>query len=306
MKIAITGGAGFIGSNIADAYISAGHEVVIIDNLTTGRRENINPEARFIEMDIRDGRIKELFEKEKFDILNHHAAQMDVRVSVERPTYDADVNILGTLNLLQSACENNIKKVIFASSAGVVYGEQDYFPADEEHPKRPCSPYGVAKLSVEYYLGYYKQVFGIPFAALRYTNVYGPRQNPYGEAGVVGIFTKKMLSGGQPYINGDGKTTRDYVFVHDVVQANILALNDDFKGIYNISTGVEKDVNYIFHTLKKLTGSNCNQIHSEPKLGEQRRSVCSFRKINEKYGWSPKVNLEEGLRLTVDWFKANG
>lgn len=303
MKIAVTGGAGFIGSNIVDAYISAGNEVVVIDNLYTGRIENINPKAKFIKIDIRDEKIKEIFKAEKFDILNHHAAQMDVRVSVERPAFDAEINILGTLNLIQSAYENNVKKVIFASSAGVVYGEQIYFPADEEHPKNPCSPYGVAKLSVEYYLNYYYQVFGIPFVALRYTNIYGPRQNPFGEAGVVAIFTKKMLSREQPYINGDGSNTRDYVFVNDVVKANLIALQDNCEGIFNISTGIEKDVNYIFQTLKKLTGSDCKEIHIEAKLGEQKRSVCSYNKINEKFGWSPTVSIEEGLKLTVEWFK---
>jgi UDP-glucose 4-epimerase len=227
MKILVTGGAGFIGSHVVDAYLELGHEVVVVDNLSSGSIENLNPKAKFYKMDIRDSDIEDLFKNEKPDIVNHHAAQMDVRKSVEDPIYDADVNIIGSLNLLQNCIRYGVKKFIFASTGGAIYGEQDYFPADEEHPTRPLSPYGVAKLTVEKYLYFYKEVHGLNYVVLRYANIYGPRQNPHGEAGVVAIFTSKMLKGEQPVINGDGFQTRDYTFVGDVVRANVLALNYD-------------------------------------------------------------------------------
>ncbi|TAL70779.1 MAG: NAD-dependent epimerase/dehydratase family protein [Bacteroidetes bacterium] len=305
MKILVTGGAGFIASHIVDAYISGGHDVFIIDNFSTGRRENVNLKATLIEMDINDEKVDELFKKEKFDILNHHAAQMNVRFSVDNPCFDANTNILGSLNLYESAKNYAVKKIIFASSGGAIYGEQDCFPADEKHPTNPCSPYGIAKLAIEKYLFYYKEVYGIDHVAFRYANVYGPRQNPHGEAGVVAIFINKMLLGNQPVINGDGLNTRDYIFVSDVVKANLLALNDNVSGIYNVATGIEHDVNYIFKKLKELTKSDCNEIHAEPKAGEQRRSVCSYNKINKHHGWEPTVSLDDGLRDTVDYFKKN-
>ncbi|MBI5325183.1 MAG: NAD-dependent epimerase/dehydratase family protein [Ignavibacteriae bacterium] len=233
MKILVTGGAGFIASHITDAYINAGHDVFIIDNFSSGRKENVNHKATLIEMDINDEKVDELFKIEKFDIINHHAAQMDVRFSVDNPRFDATTNILGSLNLYESAKKYGVKKVIFASTGGAVYGEQDYFPADENHPTSPCSPYGIAKLANEKYLFYYKQIFGMEHVIFRYVNVYGPRQNPHGEAGVVAIFINKMLSGNQPVINGDGLNTRDYVFVEDVVKANLLALKSNVSGIYN-------------------------------------------------------------------------
>jgi UDP-glucose 4-epimerase len=304
MKIIITGGAGFIASHIADAYINAGHEVTIIDNLSTGRRENINPRAEFIEADINDLGIEEIFLDKRFDVLNHHAAQMDIRVSVADPAYDAENNIIGGLRLFEAARKSGVKKVIFASSGGAVYGEQDYYPADEEHPTNPCSPYGISKLTTEKYLYYYQQIHNIDYAALRYTNVYGPRQNPFGEAGVVAIFANKMLSEEQPMVNGDGKNSRDYVFVEDVVRANKMALGENFSGIYNIATGVEHDVNYIFRTLRELTGSDCKEIHAEAKPGEQRRSVCSYDKIGRMHGWKPETEFAAGLEKTVEYFKS--
>ncbi|OGU16103.1 MAG: UDP-glucose 4-epimerase [Ignavibacteria bacterium GWB2_35_12] len=305
MKILVTGGAGFIASHIVDAYINAGLDVFIIDNFSTGRRENVNPKATLIEMDINDEKVDELFKKEKFDIINHHAAQMDVRFSVDNPGFDAATNILGSLNLYESAKNHGVKKIIFASTGGAVYGEQDYFPADENHPTRPCSPYGIAKLANEKYLFYYKEVYGIDHVALRYVNVYGPKQNPHGEAGVVAIFINKMISGSQPIINGDGLNTRDYVYVADVVKANLLALNENVSGIYNVATGIEHDVNFIFRTLKELTKSDCKEIHGEAKAGEQRRSVCTSGKIYKEHGWKPDVLFNEGLSKTVDYFKKN-
>lgn len=304
MKIAVTGGAGFIASHIADAYLSLGHDVVIIDNLSTGKRENIPANARFIEMDVNDPGIPALFMEEKFDIVNHHAAQMDVRVSVQDPTYDARINILGGINIYESALRSGVKKIIFASSGGTVYGEQEYFPADERHPTKPISPYGIAKLSNEQYLYYYAHVHGLPSVAFRYANIYGPRQNPHGEAGVIAIFAQKLLRGEQPVINGDGLQTRDYVYVGDVVAANILALQPQMIGAYNIGTGIETDVNTLFGHLRDLTQSNCEEQHAPAKQGEQLRSVLSHERIFASFGWTPKMDLVEGLSKTVDSFRS--
>lgn len=304
MKIAITGGAGFIASHIADAYVSLGHEVFIIDNLSTGKLENIPSQATFIEMDVNDPALPELFMEEKFDIVNHHAAQMDVRVSVQDPSFDARINILGGLNVYESAFKSGVKKIIFASSGGTVYGDQEYFPADEHHPTKPISPYGIAKLSNEQYLYYYAHVHGLPFVAFRYANVYGPRQNPHGEAGVIAIFTQKLLRGEQPIINGDGLQTRDYVYVGDVVQANVLALQPQMIGAYNIGTAIETDVNTLFRHLRDLTGSQCEEQHAPAKQGEQLRSVLSHERIHAAFGWTPRMNLIEGLSKTVDSFKS--
>ena len=304
MRVLVTGGAGFIGSQIADAYVEAGHHVEIIDNLVTGREQNINPKAVFHRADIRDAEaVAKIFAATKFDVVNHHAAQMDVRRSVADPVYDASVNVLGVLTLLEAAMKNGVRRFIFASSGGAIYGEQDYFPADEKHPTRPISPYGVAKLTTEQYLYYYYAVYGIESVSLRYANVYGPRQNPEGEAGVVAIFTTKMLNGEQPVVNGDGKQTRDYVFVGDVVRANVLALGLQGFRILNIGTGVESDVNMLFREIRRLTGSPCEEKHGEAKKGEQLRSVLSAGAIQALAGWKPAVALSEGLERTVSYFK---
>ena len=305
MKIAVTGGAGFIASHITDAYIDAGHEVVIIDNLSTGKRENINPKAKFVEADLNDDLIKTLFAEEKFDIVNHHAAQMSIRISVDDPRFDANNNILGALNLFEAAKASGVKKIIFASSGGAIYGEQDYFPADEKHPTNPCSPYGIAKLTTEKYLFYYKEVFGIDYVALRYANIYGPRQNSMGEAGVVAIFADKMFAGEKAVINGDGTNSRDYVFVADVVKANLLALADNVSGHFNVGTSIEHDVNFIFKTLKELTAADTKEVHAEGKKGEQKRSVLSYEKFKTAHAWQPTVNFADGLKTTVDYFRQN-
>ena len=304
MKICVTGGAGFIGSNIVDAYVEAGHEVVILDNFSSGKWENVNPGAKVYELDINDENVEKIFFEEKFEVLNHHAAQMDVRVSVRDPKFDASTNILGGLNLYEAAKNSGVKKIIFASTGGAIYGEQDYFPADEDHPQRPYSPYGISKLANEKYLFYYRQVYGLNYVALRYTNVYGPRQNPHGEAGVIAIFASKMLEGGQPRINGDGEQTRDYVYVGDVVRANLLALGENADGIYNVATGIESSVNDLFRILKDETGSGCDEIHAPAQAGEQMRSVCSYGKIQRELGWKPAVGLKEGLQKTVRFFDA--
>jgi UDP-glucose 4-epimerase len=303
LKILVTGGAGFIASHIADAYINAGHQVVVIDNLSMGKKENINPKAKLYQLDIRDKSVNDIFITERFDVVSHHAAQMDVRKSVDDPMFDASVNVIGVLNILENCKKFDVKKIIFSSTGGAIYGEQDYFPADETHPFRPLSPYGITKLATEKYLFYYEQVFGLPYVVLRYANVYGPRQNPHGEAGVIAIFAQKMLEGSQPLINGNGKQTRDYVFVGDVVRANLLALSYDKSDIFNIGTGIETDVNELFHHLKRLTNFKCEETHAPAKKGEQMRSVLDTKKIKTVLGWTPQIALGEGLKLTVDFFK---
>ena len=304
MKILVTGGAGFIASQIVDAYIALGHSVSVIDNLSTGRRENLNPKAVFHELDIRDApEVRRLFNEGGFDVMNHHAAQMDVRRSVADPVFDASVNLLGALTLLESAVASGVRRVIFASSGGAIYGEQDFFPADESHPTRPISPYGVAKLATEQYLHYYRVVHGLGSVCLRYANVYGPRQNPEGEAGVVAIFASKMLKKEQPVINGDGKQTRDYVNVADVVRANVLALGYSGQAVFNVGTGVETDVNRLFKAIKSATGAPCTERHGEAKQGEQLRSVLDFARIRKELGWTPTISLDEGISATVEFFR---
>jgi len=304
MKILVTGGAGFIGSHIVDAYVDKGHQVVVVDNLTTGRDTNIHPQATFHEADIRDADLmKKIFQAEKPDVLCHQAAQIDVRRSVSDPAYDASVNILGFLTLAECCLQSGVSNVIFASSGGAIYGEQDVYPADESHPTRPISPYGVAKLVTEQYLFYYHAVHGLKSVSLRYANVYGPRQNPEGEAGVVAIFASRMLKGEQPLINGDGRQTRDYVYVGDVVRANVLALDRDECNIYNIGTGIETEVSTLFHLIRSLSGSRCEEKHGEAKKGEQLRSVLSYGKIERQLGWRPEVSIEEGLGKTVEHFR---
>lgn len=303
MKILVTGGAGFIGSHIVDAYIELGHDVTIVDNLSTGTVENVNPRANFYQLDINDPEIEKIFEKEKFDVVNHHAAQIDVRISVSDPLFDAKTNILGSLRLYQYSVKTKVKKIIFASSGGTVYGEQKYFPADEEHSLNPCSPYGISKLTNELYLSFFKAIYGLDFVALRYSNVYGPRQNPKGEAGVVAIFTVKMLQNEQPIIYGDGTATRDYIYISDVVRANVISLESFVSGAFNISTGIETDVNTIFRKIKNLTDSKVDEFHGPAKPGEIQRSCLSYQKFEKLTGWKPLVSLDEGLRLTKEFFQ---
>ena len=304
MRILVTGGAGFIGSHVVDSYVQLGHQVSILDNLSTGRERNINPKAEFHEGDVRDAQfVRDLFDRGRFEVVNHHAAQIDVRRSVADPAFDATVNIVGVLNLLESAIRTRVGKFIFSSTGGAIYGEQDYFPADELHPTRPISPYGIAKLSTEQYLYYYRVVQGLETVILRYGNIYGPRQNPEGEAGVIAVFVSKMLAGGQPIINGDGKQTRDYVYVEDVARASVDALNFRGSNTFNIGTGIETDVNTLFRILKTETGVSCEERHGEAKRGEQQRSLLTSAKIRKETGWTPRVSLEEGLKRTVEFFR---
>ncbi len=303
MKILITGGAGFIGSHVSDLLIENNYEICVIDNLSTGKLENINPKAKFHKCDVRDGKLFNIIEEEKPQVIIHNAAQLSVRNSVDDPENDASINIIGGLNLLEACKRLKIKKIIFASSGGVVYGEQQHFPADESHPSRPICPYGVAKLSFEKYLFYYNYTFGIKYVALRYANIYGPRQDPFGEAGVVAIFSKKLLSSGQPIINGDGYQTRDYVFVKDVAMANLLAIQSDIVGEINIGTGIETNVNDIFDILKKAAGKkDLKEVHGPARTGEQERSVLSCKKARAILGWEPEVKIKEGMNETFEWF----
>lgn len=305
MRILVTGGAGFIGSHVVDAYIGAGHELVVVDDLSTGKRENLHPQARFVQANIQDSQVRKLIVEEKIEAINHHAAQMDVRRSVADPLLDAQVNILGLLNVLEGAREAGVQKIIFASSGGTVYGEQQVFPADESHPTQPISPYGVSKLTGEHYLNFYRAEYGIPYIALRYANVYGPRQNPHGEAGVVAIFTSRLLAGEQPVINGDGKQSRDYVFVGDVARANLAALQVDHTGSINIGVAIETDVNALFAQLCRLTQSTASEEHGPAKSGEQRRSVLAWRHAEQVLGWRPEIAVADGLRQTVEFFRTH-
>ncbi|MBR9976638.1 MAG: NAD-dependent epimerase/dehydratase family protein [Bacteroidetes bacterium] len=303
MNILVTGGAGFIGSSIADAYVRLGHDVVIVDNLSTGVLDNVPKGAPFYQMDIRDEGFVDVLYEHDIDIINHHAAQIDVRRSVEDPRYDLSVNVLGSLNVIEAGLRKNVRRIVFASSGGAGYGEQEYFPADEKHPIAPCSPYGITKVTVERYLHYYHVVQGLPYTVLRYTNVYGPRQNPHGEAGVVAIFADKLLGGAQPIINGDGLQTRDYVYIDDVVRANELVLDMEGSDVFNVSTNTETDVNVIFRILNEALGSPAEEKHGEAKAGEQQRSVCAYEKIQDRFGWKPAMSIEEGLRRTLTWFQ---
>ena len=305
MKILVTGGAGFIASQIADAYLREGHEVYVLDNLSTGFLKNVNPNAHFIKSDISSPSLVELFEKVKFDVVNHHAAQIDVRKSVNDPIFDANTNILGTINLLQACIKTGVKKFMFASTGGAVYGEQEYFPADEKHPTNPVSPYGITKLSIEKYLYFYKNEYGLKHTILRYANVYGPRQNPFGEAGVVAIFTNKLLRNENPIINGEGKQTRDYVFVEDVVKANVTTLKDEDSEIFNVGTGIETSVNELFTSINLIAGGKAEEKHGPAPKGEQARSVITSEKLFSKFNWKPSIKIDEGLKKTFEFFKSN-
>ena len=307
MRILVTGGAGFIGSHITDALLGDGHDLVVIDNLITGSRENLDPRARFYEADIRDQEaIATILEREQPEAIIHQAAQLDVRRSVADPAYDADVNLVGALRLVQQGLQFGLKKVVFASSGGALYGETDVIPTPEEHPTAPISPYGVAKLSFEHYLHYYHVVHGLAYVALRYANVYGPRQNAHGEAGVIAIFCERLLRGETPTIYGDGESTRDYVYVGDVVEANRLALASADTNAYNVGTGIENTVNQVFAQINALTDAGVQAQHGAAKLGEQRRSCLDYRRIQRQLGWEPQVTLSEGLARTVASFRAQG
>jgi UDP-glucose 4-epimerase len=302
MKILVTGGAGFIGSHVVDTYLEAGHEVVVVDNLATGQREHLNLNARLYELDIGSPKLAEVFEAEQPQIVNHHAAQAAVPRSVEDPQFDARVNVLGTLNLLQCCVRYGVQKVIYASTGGALYGEPERIPVPEEHPIRPVSPYGVSKYAGELYLQCFWAVHGLPYVILRYANVYGPRQDPYGEAGVVAIFTQRMLSGEQPVIYGDGTQTRDFVYVGDVARANLLALDAE-EVVVHIGTGEETTVNELYEQLARLAGFQGPAKYGPPRPGDVYRIALDVRKAKELLGWEARTSLKEGLAKTVEAFR---
>jgi len=303
MNILVTGGAGFIGSHIVDQFVGEGHRVSVIDDLSTGKRKQVHRKAVFYKLDVCSPRVEKVFKKERPLAIVHLAAQMNVRKSTEDPVFDAQVNIVGILRLLELAVRYGARKILFASSGGTVYGEQEAFPASESHPTRPLSPYGISKLTCEYYLEYYRHVAGLKYVALRLANVYGPRQNADGEAGVVAIFTQQMLAGEQPRINGNGLQTRDYVYAGDVVDAVRAALDPSVEGIFNVGTGIETTVNEIFTRLKELTNTECREIYGPEKKGEQMRSALDAGKLEKETDWAPGVSLSEGLDETVKFFQ---
>jgi UDP-glucose 4-epimerase len=301
MKILVTGGAGFIGSNVVDLLISNGNDVCVIDDLSSGKGEFVNGGATLYEMSILDD-VGKIIKDEGIECVIHHAAQINVRKSIEDPVFDAKVNILGSLNLLESA--KDVKKFIFASTGGAIYGEPQYLPADESHPVNPLSPYGVSKLAFEKILYVYSEIYGFDYISLRYGNVYGPRQDPYGEAGVVAIFANKMREGGAPTINGDGNQTRDYVYVEDVARSNLLALEKSPKEkIINIGTGVETSVNEIFETIQKSLGTDIEPVHGPAVKGEVDRISLDIKRAKDALGWQAEVGLEEGIGKFLEYLK---
>ena len=302
MKILVTGGAGFIGSHVADALLADGHDVHILDDLSSGKKANLPDGATFHKGDIRSAKVEGLFEQHQFEALYHLAAQMDVRKSVEDPGFDAEVNVLGFLNLMEAGRENGLKKVVFSSTGGAIYGEPEYAPQDEEHALKPISPYGITKLVAEKYLHFYHLQHGLQYVALRYANVYGPRQDAHGDAGVVAIFSRAFLSGEQPQIYGDGEQTRDYVFVEDVVRANVAALQLDEPEIVNVGTAEETTVNELFRQIRDLAGSDAEEQHAAARPGEQQRSVIDPSKAERVLDWTPAFALNNGLAKTVRWF----
>ena len=305
MNILITGGCGFIGSHIADRAINMGHTVSVIDNLSTGNITNLNPKARFYEADIRDKKVEKILEKENPGVVFHLAAQINVRISEEDPFTDTDINIKGSINITRNFLKlPGEKKLIFASTGGVIYGETSILPTPETIEPFPLCPYGISKLAVEKYLFYYSRFYGLHFAALRFGNVYGPRQNPNAEAGVIAIFTKKMMKNETPVIFGDGRQTRDFIYINDVVEAGIKAIDKRCEGVFNVGTGRETDINTIFDYIKKTIGCKVKKIYAEEKKGEIKRSCLSSEKLHILCGWKPTYTLEDGIKTTVQWYQS--
>lgn len=304
-KILVTGGAGFIGSNLVDKLIKLNNEVVVIDNLYSGKKEYLNPRSKFYNLDISDEKIKDIFQIEKFDYVYHLAAQIDVRKSVDDMEFDNKVNILGSLNILKNCHHFNIKKIIFASSGGAAYGFPEKIPTPETYPDYPVSPYGINKVSFEKYLNYYYKVFSQKYITLRLANVYGPRQYKGGEAGVIAIFTSNAISNKKSYIYGDGLQTRDYVYVDDVINAFILSLESDFVGCLNIGTGIEKNLLEVVRAIESNLNQKLNIEHQDEKVGEEKRSCLDFNKAKKNLNWQAKIDLEEGIKKTIDWVKNN-
>ena len=304
MKILVTGGAGFIGSHLVDALVERGDEVVVVDNLSTGCRENVNPQTELYELSVGDLGLADIFERERPDIVSHHAAQIDLRRSVAEPLFDAQENILGSLNVIVNSVRYGVRNFIYASSGGAVYGEPQYLPVDENHPINPTSQYGVSKHTVEHYLHSYALQYGLNYVVLRYPNVYGPRQNPLGEAGVVAIFARQMMGGERPTIFGSGDKTRDYTHVSDVVSANLLAMEQGKNAICNIGTGVETSDQEIFDALAAALGYDSAPLYTSVRPGEIQRICLDWSKAERELGWRPQLPLNEGIVKTVAYFKA--
>jgi UDP-glucose 4-epimerase len=303
LRVLVTGGAGFIASNVVDALIDAGHQVSVVDDLSTGFERNLNPRATFYKLSICDAGLSDVFERERPEVVNHHAAQMDVRRSASEPVFDAEINVLGSLNLITNCVRSGVGRIVYASTGGAIYGDPEYIPADEGHPINPISQYGVSKHTVEHYLFLYNILHGIKYVTLRYANVYGPRQNPHGEAGVVAIFAAQMLTGVQPSIFGAGDKTRDYVHIADVVQANMLALERGDNSILNIGTGIETSDQEIFDTLADVLGYAGRPHYAPLRPGEVYRISLESGKAREDLGWSPRLSLKEGIARTADYYR---
>lgn len=304
MKILVTGGAGFIASHVADAFIAAGHEVVVVDNLSSGKKEYVNPAATFVQADITNKeQIQQIIAEQKPDVLNLHAAHIQVGNSVKDPQFDAQNNIIGMLNILEMTKVQPVKRVIFASTGGAMYGDKPT-PFVETLKEEPSSPYGISKRSGELYLHYYHQVFGLSYCVLRYSNVFGPRQNPHGESGVVAIFMEMIAQGKSPVINGDGSHTRDYVYIDDVVQANLRALESDFVGELNIGTGIETSTLDVFRKVVSMMGVHIEETHGPDRVGEQVASALDASKARQILGWQPTVSFDEGVKRVAEWYKS--
>ncbi|NIN63825.1 MAG: NAD-dependent epimerase/dehydratase family protein [Anaerolineae bacterium] len=303
MNVLVTGGAGFIGSHVVDALIEEGHSVVVIDDLSSGKRGHVHHDAKFRQLDIRSPDLEGVFAEERPEVVNHHAAQVDVRVSMADPIFDADVNVLGSLNLLECARRHGVEKLIYASTGGAVYGQPAYLPCDEVHPVEPICPYGISKLAVEHYLYLYRQTHGLEYTTLRYANVYGPRQDPFGEGGVVAIFARQMVEGEQVVINGSGEQERDFVYVDDVVRANLVAMERGNGGTYNLGRGVGTSINELFATMQQMTGYADEAVHGPPKPGETFKIYLDAGKARAELEWESAVTLEEGLERTIEHFR---
>jgi UDP-glucose 4-epimerase len=304
MKILVTGGAGFIGSNVVDAYVEAGHQVLVVDDLSAGKRENVNPAAKLHEVDITSVEFARLVTNERPEVINHHAAQTSVRHSVGDPLDDCRRNILGSLNVIEAARQAGVHKLIYISSGGAVYGEPTTLPCPEDHQIMPDSPYGASKHAPEHYLDIYSRLYGLRYTVLRYGNVYGPRQDPFGEAGVIAIFTAQMLAGQPVTINGSGEQERDFVYVGDVVRANLHALESGDGQAFNIGSGEGTTVNQIFSLLKDATGYERDAIHAAAKAGETFRIFLDIARAANVLDWSPQVSLRDGLNQTVESLRA--
>jgi UDP-glucose 4-epimerase len=303
VKILVTGGAGFIGSHVVDGYLTASHQVAVVDNLSTGKKSNLSPAAAFYELDVASPKLEGVFAAERPDLVSHHAAQASVKVSTDDPVFDAQQNVMGLLNVLGACVKYGVKKIIFASSGGAIYGEPLRLPVKENHALRPRSPYAIAKMAGVHYLRYFAQDYSLEHTVLRYANIYGPRQDPFGEAGVVAIFSRILLDGGTPEIHWDGEQRKDYLFVGDAVRANLLALTKGGNRVYNIGTGQGTSVNELFQALSRIIGTSVEPRFGPKRPGDLRLSYLDCTRARRELGWEPRVALEEGLERTVDYFR---